>query len=171
MRPVPVPARDTARWPVDAEETATVADFAATPAVNVYVVVAAGITLTLPSAHGTVPTAGSIEQLDAPVTPVHARVADAPGTIADGVAVNVPMIVSLTVNVVVVLPLPGVVTVIERGPGAADGSIVNVTVNDVLVALARGLAPLRSAMERCCLTPATVTVATVTPEPLTVTVV
>jgi hypothetical protein len=70
------------------------------------VVVAAGVTLVLPSAQAIATTPLSMEQDVAPTTPVHASVDDPPGTIVPGLAVNVPIVDGVTVTVAVAVMVP-----------------------------------------------------------------
>jgi hypothetical protein len=73
-------------------------------------VVAAGVTFVLALLHGTVPTPLLIEQVVALVIPLQAKVADWPGAIVVGLAVNEPMVgaVALTVTLALAVLLPPV---------------------------------------------------------------
>lgn len=121
-----------------------------------YSVDTVGVTTMLLSAQGTLPMPTLILQLVASEIPVHDSVDDSPRVMRSGRAVKLSMRGSgaLMLNVDVVLP-PGVVTVTVRWPGVALRSTRSETVIDLPVAAASG----------------PVTLAMVTPSPLTVTVV
>jgi hypothetical protein len=123
-------------------------------AVSVYVVLVVGLTVALALLHETAPTPLLMEQLAALPMPVHERVDDCPLVIVAGLAVNAPIVGpggALIVRVCALVVPPAVFTVTLCAPASADESIVRLTVRDVLFW--------------------TDTEPTVTPEPLTATVV